>query len=143
MTLIFITLFSTGAGTCVKHRLAIPSVPGSTLHSQKPNAIGAFYLLIIALWINPVRIDAATKNYLHMVPLSQYRSESVSDEIALARSAAPTSISDHAEILRLARRDCDISVRGSKDSFALWRGHGSMNSILPNSGTQRCAHHYA
>jgi len=44
---------------------------------------------------------AGKDSYPNMAPISQYRIASAADEIALARSAAPASVSDGAEILVL------------------------------------------
>jgi hypothetical protein len=51
-----------------------------------------------------------------MAPIEQYRIASRSDEIALARSAAPASISDDAEILVLGDRGYETAVKG-KNGF--------------------------
>ncbi len=51
-----------------------------------------------------------------MAPIEQYRMASQSDEIALARSAAPASVSSEAEILTLASRGYKTAARG-KNGF--------------------------
>jgi len=51
-----------------------------------------------------------------MAPIEQYMMASQSDEIALARSAAPASISDHAEVLTLASRGYETAAKG-KNGF--------------------------
>jgi hypothetical protein len=61
--------------------------------------------------------SAAPPAYPAMAPIEQYRSASVSDEVALARSAAPPSISQDAEVLTLGVRGYDVAVSG-KNSFA-------------------------
>jgi hypothetical protein len=48
-----------------------------------------------------------------MAPIAQYRIASRAEEIALARSAAPPSISDHAQILVLGKRAYETAVKGS------------------------------
>src|ERR1700722_1947741 len=45
-------------------------------------------------------------------PVGQYRTASRSDEIALARSAAPASISSEAEVLVLGERGYETAVKG-------------------------------
>jgi hypothetical protein len=55
---------------------------------------------------------AAQVSFPHMAPLSKYLSSSVTDEMALARSAAPASISDHAEVLTLSRQGYKVSAEG-------------------------------
>jgi hypothetical protein len=51
-----------------------------------------------------------------MAPIDQYRSASTADEIALARSAAPKSISGDAEVLTLGERDYETAAKG-KNGF--------------------------
>jgi len=51
--------------------------------------------------IGPAAADPAASPYPNMAPIAQYRMASPAEEIALARSAAPPSISDDAKILVL------------------------------------------
>lgn len=51
--------------------------------------------------------------YPAMAPLSAYRTESRSEEIALARSAAPASVSDRARVLVLGDAGYEIAAEGS------------------------------
>jgi hypothetical protein len=51
--------------------------------------------------------------YPAMAPVEQYRIADAQDEIALARSAAPSSISTDAEVLVLGKHGYEIAVRGS------------------------------
>jgi hypothetical protein len=51
-----------------------------------------------------------------MAPIEQYREKSRADEIALARSAAPSSISLDAEVLVLGSRGYESAVKG-KNGF--------------------------
>ncbi|HEY7888689.1 MAG TPA: hypothetical protein VIC29_10735 [Steroidobacteraceae bacterium] len=55
--------------------------------------------------------------YPRMAPLSQYEMASRTEEIALARSAAPASISGQAQILILGKRGYETAVAG-KNGFA-------------------------
>ncbi len=50
--------------------------------------------------------------YPRMAPVQQYRIASPADEIALARSAAPASIADDAEVLTLGAKGYDTAVKG-------------------------------
>ena len=54
--------------------------------------------------------------YPAMAPAEQYRMASAQDEIALARSAAPASISTDAEVLVLGKRGYEVAVKG-KNGF--------------------------
>jgi hypothetical protein len=54
--------------------------------------------------------------YPSMAPVEQYRVASRSDEIALARSAAPASISGDAEVLVLGEQGYETAVKG-KNGF--------------------------
>ncbi len=56
--------------------------------------------------------DAKTL-YPKMAPLNQYLMADRNAEIALARSAAPKSISDHAEILVLGQHGYETAVKGT------------------------------
>jgi hypothetical protein len=55
-------------------------------------------------------------SFPRMKPAVEYRMASRSDEIALARSAAPTSISSDAEVLVLGDRGYEVAVKG-KNGF--------------------------
>ena len=61
--------------------------------------------------------EAATPSYAAMAPLAQYRIASASEEIALARSAAPASISGKADILILGNTGYETAVKG-ENGFA-------------------------
>lgn len=56
---------------------------------------------------------AQTSRYPRMAPLNQYLMADRNAEIALARSAAPRSISDHAEILVLGSSGYETAVKGT------------------------------
>ena len=61
----------------------------------------------------PVPAQAA---YQAMAPMAQYQSASRSDEIALARSAAPPSISNDADVMTLGDHGYETTVKG-KNGF--------------------------
>lgn len=50
--------------------------------------------------------------YATRAPVDRYLISNTADEIALARSAAPPSISDHAEVLVLGRHGYRVAVKG-------------------------------
>ncbi len=60
--------------------------------------------------------DAKPTPYPTMAPIEQYLIANRNDEIALARSAAPASISDNAEILTLGVHGYETAVKG-KNGF--------------------------
>jgi hypothetical protein len=60
--------------------------------------------------------DSKENPFPNMAPVQQYRIASKSAEIALARSAAPTSISSNAEILVLGDQGYEVAVPG-KNGF--------------------------
>jgi hypothetical protein len=67
--------------------------------------------------IAPASAQAEDKTpYPSMAPVEQYRVASRSDEIALARSAAPASISGDAEVLVLGEHGYETAVKG-KNGF--------------------------
>ncbi|MHB8417983.1 MAG: hypothetical protein ACYDCL_07895 [Myxococcales bacterium] len=51
--------------------------------------------------------------YPRMAPISQYRVAAPAEEVALARSAAPPSVSDHADVLVLGDRGYTLAEKGS------------------------------
>jgi hypothetical protein len=51
-------------------------------------------------------------SYPAMAPMEQYRIADVQEEIALARTAAPSSIAEHAEVLVLGDRGYEVAVKG-------------------------------
>jgi hypothetical protein len=66
--------------------------------------------------IGAVCADDAKPAYPAMAPMEQYRVASASEEIALSRSAAPTSISGDASILTLGDHGYETAIKG-KNSF--------------------------
>ena len=63
--------------------------------------------------------------YPAMAPVEQYRIADAKDEIALARSAAPASISGNAEVLVLGKQGYETAVKGT-NGFA-----PAVRSVLP------------
>ena len=73
----------------------------------------AFVIPILFLWPSPARAQAAKAPYPAMAPLDQYLIPDEKAEIALARSAAPASISNAAEVMVLRRDGYAAAVKGS------------------------------
>ena len=86
-------------------------------------AIKRFALLIVfATACGATAQDAAT-TYTKMAPVDQYLMADRDAEIALARSAAPDSISRDAEVLVLGRHGFETAVKG-KNGFVCIVGRG-------------------
>ena len=66
--------------------------------------------------IGPAWADDAKPVYPAMVPIEQYRMANATEEIALARSAAPPSISGDAEVMTLGSKGYETTVKG-KNGF--------------------------
>jgi hypothetical protein len=73
----------------------------------------AFVIPILFLWPAYARAQAAKAPYPAMAPLDQYLIPDEKAEIALARSSAPASISDAAEVMVLRRDGYATAVEGS------------------------------
>ncbi len=79
-------------------------------------AIKSFALLVVlAMACRAMAQDAGT-TYTKMAPIDQYLMADRAAEIALARSAAPESISHDAEVLVLGRHGFETAVKG-KNGF--------------------------
>src|ERR1700758_226098 len=73
----------------------------------------AFVIPILFHWPACARVQAAKAPYPVMAPLDQYLIADQNAEIALARSAAPASISNAAEVMVLRRDGYTTAVKGS------------------------------
>ncbi len=71
-----------------------------------------FALWPVAFVISGIAPAAAT-SYPAMAPIAQYQTATEADEIALARSAAPPSISDKADVLVLRKNGYEIAIKGT------------------------------
>ncbi|RUL69015.1 hypothetical protein EKH80_23005 [Dyella choica] len=93
---------------------------------MRKNTIGAMVLTSFALLVGlgaalqAMAQEAATP-YPKMAPIDQYLMADRGAEIALARSAAPESISRDATILVLGRKGYETAVEG-KNGFVCWVG---------------------
>ena len=63
--------------------------------------------------VGATHAETARISYPKMAPIEQYRLASRAEEIALARSAAPASISDHAEVLVLGTSGYETAAKGA------------------------------
>ena len=80
---------------------------------------------------NQARAQDARKAYPEMAPIDQYLITDQSAEIALARSAAPESISRDAEVLVLGRHGFEMAVKG-KNGFVCIVGRGWTSAADPD-----------
>jgi len=73
-----------------------------------------FLPILVLVLLPPLSGAQQTKGtpYAAIAPVEQYRIADPKDEIALARSAAPPSISADAEVLVLGRRGYETAVKG-------------------------------
>jgi hypothetical protein len=78
-------------------------------------AIKNFALLVVLGMAHQARAQNVTTSYPNMAPIEQYLMDRTA-EIALARSAAPESISRDAEVLVLGRHGFETGVKG-KNGF--------------------------
>jgi hypothetical protein len=78
--------------------------------------IKSFALLVVLGTAYQARSQNATMTYTKMAPVDQYLMADRGAEIALARSAAPASISRDAEVLILGRHGFETAVKG-KNGF--------------------------
>jgi hypothetical protein len=87
----------------------------------KTVALRSLALVVLLGWVWQARAQDAKTPYKSMAPLDQYLMERDA-EIALARSAAPESISRDAEIMVLGRHGYETAVKG-KNGFVcmVWR----------------------
>ena len=79
-------------------------------------AIKGFALLVVLGMAHQAMAQDATTPYPKMAPIDQYLMSDQGAEIALARSAAPESISRDAEVLVLGRHGFETAVKG-KNGF--------------------------
>lgn len=86
-------------------------------------AIMGFALLVVLGTANRTMAQDATP-YPNMAPIEQYLMDRTA-EIALARSAAPESISRDAAVLVLTRHGYETAVKG-KNGWVCWVGRGWM-----------------
>lgn len=85
--------------------------------------INCFVLLVGLGTAHQAMGQGAAKTYTKMAPVDQYLMADREAEIALARSAAPESISRDAEVLVLARHGFKTAVKG-KNGFVCIVGRG-------------------
>ena len=85
---------------------------------KQRRAVGILFTVFLTAltWSAPAQSQALKTPYLEMAPAEQYRIAKREDEIALARSAAPPSISGDAQVLVLGSHGYETAVDG-KNGF--------------------------
>src|ERR1700749_921486 len=86
------------------------------------NTVTMFVFVFLALVVLPGGIQQARAEadpYPAMAPLDQYLISDEKSEIALARSAAPASISDAAEVMVLRRTGYETAIKGTNGFVCL------------------------
>jgi hypothetical protein len=73
---------------------------------------GVWVVGTVIFWIGSTLASAAPSLYPRMAPIDQYRIANRAQEITLARSAAPHSVSDHAQVLVLGEHGYETAVAG-------------------------------
>jgi hypothetical protein len=106
------------------------------MRKNKLHAIKSFALLLALGTAYQVVAQAATTPspgtpYSKMAPVGQYLMADRDTEIALARSAAPESISRDAEVLVLGRHGFETAVKG-KNGFVCIVGRGWTSAADPD-----------
>lgn len=76
-------------------------------------------MLMLVLSISSAWAGAAQTNYPKMLPIDRYLVSDRATEIALARSAAPKSISDKATVLTLGKDGYETAVKGTNGFVCL------------------------
>src|SRR5215471_9160224 len=109
-----VALYSAG----VSFRLpSHPRFTGGTMRNRRRSArILATTWLVAMSCSAPAQSQAPKAAYPEIAPVEQYRIANRDEEIALARSAAPPSISADAQVLVLGNRGFEIAVKG-KNGF--------------------------
>ena len=79
-----------------------------------PKHVVLFVLMALLAAANPRAQDRKPAPYPVITPVEQYTIASREAEIALARTAAPPSISAAADVLVLGRRGYESAVKGAK-----------------------------
>jgi len=94
-------------------------------------AIKSFALLIVLAAAQQASPQNAATTSINMAPLDEYLTADRDAEIALARTAAPESISRDAEVLVLGRRGFESAVKG-KNGFVCLVGRGWTSAADPD-----------
>ncbi len=105
-------------------------------------AIKSFALLVVLGTAYQAMAQAAKTPYPNMAPIDQYLMADQAAEIALARSAAPESISRDAEVLVLGRHGFETAVKGKNGFVCIvgrsWTSAAEADFWNPNVRVPMC-----
>lgn len=73
----------------------------------------------VFFWLGSTLAIAGPAAYLRMAPVGQYRIANRAAEVTLARTAAPPSVSDHAQVLVLGEHGYESAAAGSNGFVCL------------------------
>jgi hypothetical protein len=104
-------------------------------------AIKSFALLVVLGTAYQAMAQDAKPTYPSMAPIEQYLMTDRDAEIALARSAAPESISGDAEVLVLGRHGFETAVKGKTVSCVSWSVRG-LPQLMLTFGIRKCGPRY-
>ena len=102
-----------------------------TKEKARAIAINGFALLVVLATAQQSMAQETTTSYPNMAPIAQYLMTDRAAEIALARSAAPESISRNAEVLVLGRHRFETAVKGT-NGFVCFVGRGWSSAADPD-----------
>ncbi len=89
-------------------------------------ALALLMQVVLACAVCQAQAQAEKASYPAMAPLDQYLMPDANSEIALARTAAPASISDAAEVMVLGPKGYNIAVKGTNGFLCIVeRGWGA------------------
>jgi hypothetical protein len=95
------------------------------------NLLCALAIVVALIVSQPTRAQDAKPSYSAMAPVEQYLMDRTA-EIALARDAAPESISRDAEVWVMGRRGFETAVKGKKNGFVCIVGRGWSSAADPD-----------
>jgi hypothetical protein len=101
---------------------------------QKCNVLALILHAALTGAIQSAQAQSVKASYSTMAPLSEYMISDENSEIVLARSAAPRSISDGAEVMVLGREGYRTAARGTNGFMCWWSAHGAPQPTTRSSG---------
>ena len=111
------------------------------MQKRKVEIIAFVVLAQVALAYSarPAQAQAEKTEYAAMAPLDAYLMADASSEIALARSAAPASISDHATVMVLGREGYTTAVEGTNGFLCFVERSWAQRPMPRSTGIPKCA----